>query len=531
MSDTVFAMDSAMDDPCTQPAVALAALLASKGISSEELVRAHLARIARLDGPLRAFTHVFPEQALADARRSDEARARGDVRGPLHGMPVSVKESIDWAGAASTMGVPSRRALVASEDGGTIAMLRAAGAVILGRTNVSQYLMFHESRNPIFGQTANPWSAAHGPGGSSGGEAAAIAAGLSPLGVGTDIGGSIRVPAHFAGICGLKPTLDRWTNKGSNTALAGQETVRGQIGPMARTAADVAFFFRALDPIAMSALDPRVAPVPVRDVDAIDVRVLRVGYYVDDGWVTPSSAVRRGVERAAEALRARGCVVAPFTPPETVEAIEGYFGALSADGGAALAEGLAGGAVDPVLVALRRVATLPRRLRSGLAGVMRLLGDEPVARLLVATRAKSVRELWALTYALRGYRFRVLAAMARANVDVILCPAHATAALPHGMAKDFPVAGSGSMLWNAVQFPGGVVPVTTVRADETERRAPKGRLGRHAARVDATSAGLPIGVQVVARPWRDEEVLATMRAIEDAVRDEPGFPRTPIEPR
>src|SRR5262249_39232971 len=162
-------------------------------------------RIAEIDGRIRAFTAVFREEALASARRADEERAQGKVRGALHGMPVSVKESLDMAGCASTLGCHARRAQVADRDGGVLRRLRKSGAVVLGRTNVSQLLMYHESRNPLYGQTANPWSLSHTPGGSSGGEAAALAAGMSPLGVGTDIGGSIRVPAHFCGIAGLKP--------------------------------------------------------------------------------------------------------------------------------------------------------------------------------------------------------------------------------------------------------------------------------------------------------------------------------------
>jgi fatty acid amide hydrolase len=520
-----------MDDLCSKPATELAELLRQKKVSAVELARAHLDRIERFDGELRAFTHVFAEEALAAAQRADDERARGEARGPLHGLPVSVKESIDWAGRAATMGVASRRSFVAERDGAMIETLRAAGAVILGRTNVSQYLIFHESRNPIYGQTANTWSRAHTPGGSSGGEAASLAAGTSALGVGADIGGSIRVPAHFSGICGLKPTLDRWTNQGSNTALVGQETVRGQIGPMARTASDCAFFFCAIDPVAMSALDPRVAPLAVRDVSTIDPTKLRVGWYVDDGWVRASRAVRRAVERAAEAMRSIGCEVAPFQPPSTMEAIEGYFGALSADGGETVARGLEGGEVDPVLAALRRVAKIPSALRPAVAATLRALGDALPARILKITHGKSVYELWQITNALRRTRQETLRAMDAARIDVVLCPAHATPALPHGMSKDFPIAGSPSMFWNAVQFPAGVVPVTRVREDEAVRPGARGRWETHAENVDRASVGLPVGVQVVARPWKDEEVLAAMMAIEREVSPDAGHPKTPIDPR
>src|SRR5205814_3992006 len=129
-----------------------------------------------------------------------------------------------------------------------VAILRERGAILLGRTNLSQTMYFPEARNPLFGETANPWSGAHSPGGSSGGEGAAIASGMSPLGIGTDIGGSIRVPAHFCGVAGIKPTLDRLPMRGIATGIAGQEAVRAMCGPLARTAGDLQFFFGALDP-------------------------------------------------------------------------------------------------------------------------------------------------------------------------------------------------------------------------------------------------------------------------------------------
>ncbi|MEO7094255.1 MAG: amidase [Polyangiales bacterium] len=518
-----------MNDLCSKSATELSGLLQKKEVTSVELVRAHLDRIDRIDGKLRAFTRVFRDEALAEARASDEARQQGKTLGPLHGLPMSVKESIDMAGLAATMGVPSRRSVIAKGDGGMVQMLREAGAIILGRTNVSQYLIFHESRNPIFGQTANPWSLAHTPGGSSGGEGTAIAAGLSPAGVGTDIGGSIRVPAAWTGIAGLKPTLDRWTNKGSNTSLAGQEAVRGQIGPMARTVDDLIMLMRALDPIRMSEIDPRVPPLPFRDPASIDVKRLRVGWYVDDGFVSPSLAVSRAVERTVDVLRDHGCTVRPFMPPGMTDAVLGYFGALSSDGGAILARGLEGGAIDPVLEGLRRVARLRPAIRSALVRVLELVGEDKVAKLLRVTHAKPVDAFWGITNELRAYRFTVLDAMRAAGVDLLVCPTHATPALPHGFAKDFPVAGSPSMLFNVLQFPAGVVPITRVRANETHRISPRGRLERHAAKVDETTLGLPLGVQIVARPWQDEEVLAAMRVVERGVAHDEGFPRTPVE--
>ncbi len=210
--------------------------------------------------------------------------------------------------------------------------LREAGAVVLGRTNLSQTMLFAESRNPIFGQTSNPFSLAHTPGGSSGGEAAAIAAGMSPLGLGTDIGGSIRSPAHFSGVTALKPTLDRLPSRGQRSALAGQEVVRSMGGPMARSTADLVMFLRALDPARMTALDARVPPIAWQDPSTVDLSKLRVGFYTDDGLLSASRAIVRAVDRARDALEARGCHVRPYTPPDVAKNISDYLSALSSDG-------------------------------------------------------------------------------------------------------------------------------------------------------------------------------------------------------
>ncbi len=519
----------AQTPPVTElSATKMSELLAAKEVSSEELTRAHLARIEALDGKLRAFTEVFHRRAMHDAREADASRARGDVRGPLHGLPVSVKECLDMEGLATTLGVPSKLTHRAATDSVVVQMLREQGAVILGRTNLSQLMLFAESRNPIFGQTANPWSLAHSAGGSSGGEGAAIASGMSPLGVGTDIGGSIRGPAHVCGIAGLKPTLDRWSARGVATALVGQEAVRGTVGPLARTSEDIALAMTALDPARMAALDPRVPPLTFADPRAIDVSTLRVGYLKEDGLLRTSHALVRAIDRAAEVLAARGCNVVPFTPPNVPDAIYTYFAALSSDGAETVARIMGRDRIDPVLAGMNRIVKLPPRVRNGAARLASLLGEPSVARLLSVLGEKRVSEYWALTQTLRAYRLQMQDAFDAAQIDVLLVPPHATPALPHGYAQDFAIAGSPSMLWNLVQFPAGVVPVTRVRAAEARRDGARERLDKRAAEVDRASLGLPVGVQVVARAWREDLVVAAMIAIEAGVRNDGDFPKTPV---
>lgn len=524
------------DDPLTTlSASELHGLLERREVSSEELARAHLDRIITVDGKVGAFVELKRGLALGQARRIDEARARGEDVGPLGGLPVSVKESLDMQGSAPTLGIIARRNRVAQRDATIVAATRRAGGVIIGRTNVPQFLLSHETRNPLFGVTSNPFSKDHTPGGSSGGEAAAIAAGMSALGLGTDIGGSIRVPAHFSGIVGLKPSLDRWSNRGSNGAQPGQETVRSQSGPMARTVSDVILLFRALDPAFMAGDDPLVPPLPVRDPRAIDVKRLRVGFYVDDGLVRPSTAVGRAVAEAARALEERGLRVTPFCPPSVREAIGLWFSILSADGGTTAFSQLEGTTLEPTMATLRQTATLPAPVRNALARTLRSIGQGRASWFLGLLGEKPVHELWRLTKAARDYRLALLEAMAQAEIDVLLCPPHATPALPHTKSAQFAIAGSYAMLYNLLQFPAGVVPVTTVSSAEITRvtdspNARGDRFDRLAQEVDAHSVGLPVGVQLAGRPFHDEEVLAVMLALEDAIRDRPDRPKVPRFP-
>jgi fatty acid amide hydrolase len=512
-------------------ATALSSALARREASAREVLQAHLARIGAVDPCVRAFTEVFREQAAADAAASDERRSRGEARGPLDGMPVTIKECYDFAGRPTTLGIPAWRGRVAARDAAMVVALRDAGAVVLGRTNLSQTMLYVESKNPIFGQTANPWSLAHSPGGSSGGEAAAIAAGMSPLGLGTDIGGSIRTPASFCGIVGFKPSLDRLPMQGYCSVNPGQETVRAMGGPLARTVDDLSLFFRALDPRRLSLLDPRVPPVPWEEPESIPIRGLRVGTYADDGILPASAALARAVARAGAALEARGCEVRAFRPPDMRDLLAAYIGALSADGAVRIRALLAGGDVDPSIDALRRVVAVPSPVRKVASRLARALGQGGLALLLDATGAKTVDGLWQITLALREHRAKVLDAMAEQGVDALVGPAYATPALPHGGSRGFTLASSYAMLFNAHQFPAGVVPVTRVRPKETKRPRARESLARRAAAVDAESEGLPAGVQVAAPPWRDGLVLALMKAVESEVARDEGFPATPVEPK
>lgn len=502
--------------------------IAKGELSSVGVTRVLLDRLDDLQERVRPMAHIWRAEALRAAEASDRRRAEGKAWSAYDGVPMTLKENLAVRGTDSTLGVVAKQGTPATADAVCVRVLREAGCVFLGKTNVSQFLLFHESSNPVFGRTANPHDPARVPGGSSGGEAAAIAAYGSPAGLGTDIGGSIRVPAHFCGIVGLKPTIDRISMLGVGGALPGQELVRGQVGPMARSVRDVIALMHLLSAERCAALDPRVPPLPLEQPERIDLSKLRIGLLTDDGIVKPSPAVQRAVREAGKALEAAGAEVVPWTPPLAEELILTYLAGLSSDGGRTVEEQLAGGPADPALSMLRTMAKMPRLAKRGMAFGLERAGERFLSRMLLHMGVKPVGELWKLTARARAIQAEVYQAWNDAKLDAVVSPAHATPALPHGASRDFTLGGALSMRFNLLNFPAGVVPVTRVRADETQRESPRGRLEKRAAEIDHASAGLPIGVQIVARPYREDVVLALMLRLEEAMKGREDYPGVPL---
>ena len=289
-----------MSDLTFLPAAAMAAQIRRKKLSPLELAQRHLDKIEKLNPTLNAFVQIDRERVLREAREAEAAVMRGDDLGDLHGVPISVKSSIDVAGLKAEAGTRLRAGNVASQDAPLVARLRKAGAIILGVTNTPELLMAWETDNLLYGRTNNPWDLERTPGGSSGGEAAAIAAGMSAGGVGSDGGGSIRVPAHFSGICGLKPTPGRIPSTGHYPASGGPFSLLGVVGPMARTVGDLRVLFEVMQ--GPDGGDSFAAPVPVRWPDEKEVKQLRIGYFEDDGRTPVTPEIRRAVQKAANAL-------------------------------------------------------------------------------------------------------------------------------------------------------------------------------------------------------------------------------------
>jgi fatty acid amide hydrolase len=508
-------------------AIDLARRIANGDVSSREVVDAHIARIEEVDGKLNAVVARRFAEARGEADAVDAARRQGQPLGPLAGVPITIKECFFLKGTPATIGIQRYGKLVAAHDGVLVARLRRAGAIILGKTNVPQAMLLNETDNPVYGRTNNPWNLDRGPGGSTGGEAAIIAAGGSALGLGNDVGGSIRQPAHSCGICGLKPTSGRLTNRGSFENLRGMEAVGIQPGPLARSTDDVRLAYEILAAPSLSEVDWQIPPVAVHG-PPISVEQLRVGYWTDDGYFPAASAVKRAVEEAAEALRASGATVERFGPPDVPRAMALYFALISADGGSDLKALFGDSPRDWRLRRLERLGGLPRRLRGPICGLLHLLGQEHVARLLRDTGLRGGAELWQLTYARREYVQQFVDRMTEAGLDCLLMPPHALPALTHGSTAWLNTAGSYAMLVNLLGCPAGVVPVTRVRADEEawpENRADIAL--KTAAAVSRGSAGLPVGVQIVARHWREEVVLAVMKALESGLSVRPDYPGRP----
>jgi Asp-tRNA(Asn)/Glu-tRNA(Gln) amidotransferase A subunit family amidase len=453
-------------------------LLRSGEISSVELVEEHVREIERLDPSLHAFAHFDPERALLAAQAAD--KQHGETSAALLGLPMTVKSSISTVGYRCETGSALNRRFVPVDDAVVVERMKVAGAVILGTTNCPEFLMAYETDNLLYGKTCNPWDLAHNAGGSSGGEAAAIAAGLSAGGIGSDSGGSVREPAHFTGICSLKPTPGRIPSKGHLPACVGPFSILGAVGPMARTMRDVSLMFETLS--GSDDADPEGAPLPLRSVTDDELLSKPIAVLEDDGLIPVTAETREAVRSAAKALEARGFEVRQFQSA-SLEAARELWWIFFIRCGDMLLEPFVRGKEDRLSETFRYFLDVARR--------------EPVlsgAELLHAwtkcdhVRAKLLGEL--------------------TPYSALITPVCSIPAFRHG-EREWVIDGRRVKYFNAMRFPqwfnllgapAAVVPV-----------------GRSAE-------GLPIGVQVAGRPYQDEAVLR----IAEILDEEFGYRPPPI---
>ncbi|MGH9776380.1 MAG: amidase [Candidatus Acidiferrales bacterium] len=459
-----------MEEITSLSAAEMAAGIREKKFSLTELVDAHLRRIEMLEPKLHAFATVDAERVRSAAQAATEAATNSKVMGPLQGVPVTIKSSIDVAGLRCAAGSRLRAEYVPGQDAPLVARLKAAGAIVLGNTNVPEMLMAYETNNLLNGRTNNPWDLARTPGGSSGGEAAAIAARCSAAGVGSDGGGSVRVPAHFSGICGHKPTPGRIPSTGHFPPSAGPFAHLGVVGPMARSVEDLKILFEVM--AGPDTGDAAFAPVPVRWPKKGFERRTRIGYFEEDGRTPVTAETRAAVRKAAEALRARGFEVVEFRPEGLERARQLWWNLFVRAGALMLGPMLEGHEqeISPLLKEFRAIEAAGPRLTLG--------------------------ELMMTLIERDTLRTQFFAQMER--YPILLCPVAAIPAFRHG-EREWQVDGkrveyldamSYTQWFNLLGNPGTVVPVG---------KSPE---------------GLPIGVQVVGRLYEDEMALAVAEKIE-----------------
>ena len=508
----------------------LATKIKAGEFSAHEVTEAHIQRIEEVNGKLNAVVIPLFDQARAQAKAADQKQQRGESLGLLHGVPVTIKEQFRVSGTQVTLGATNMIGNVYHDEGPLVTSLREAGAIILGKTNVIQTLAGMESDNHVYGRSNNPWNLDRSPGGSSGGEAAIIAAGGSALGMAGDYGGSTRVPSHFCGVQGFKPTSGRLSNDDFPSDLldAGQETVTPQPGPIARTVADIRLAMEVFAVTSKKTTHDLVPPVPWPNPEKIQVKNLRIGFYTDNGYFPASPALRRAVEEAAEALRKLGATVENFTPPDAAETVRLFLGAVSAGGGSGYQRLLGKEKPIPQVAGLFQGLNTPAPILKIVNRIMAARGQHHLAQLMKAMGAHSAEAYWQITAARSQHRADFIQALEDGSFDVILCPPYALPAVTHGSTEHLFPAMTYGLTYNVIGAPAGVVAATRVQSgEESDRSVSKDLADITAQQVELGSVGMPVGVQVVARHWREDLVLAVMAALEEYFRKQPDYPSFP----
>jgi Asp-tRNA(Asn)/Glu-tRNA(Gln) amidotransferase A subunit family amidase len=463
----------------------LISMLRAGEVSSTELTRAAYERISAINPKLNAIVTLCEERALKEAAECDRRLRNSSEARPLEGLPVTIKDCISTAGVRSTNGMRILEHNVPDRDAPTVARYRSAGAVIIGKTNIPEMAMDYDCDNPVFGATNNPWHPGRVPGGSSGGEAAALAAGFCALGLGSDYGGSIRVPSHFSGIVGLKPSWGTIPASGHLSALSDPFTAApppvahmSTIGPMARYVDDLTLAYNILrgpDPGS-----PYSVPTNAARPETVDIKKVRCALFSDGGGAPVRAEIRAAVERAAVALQKVGVTVDAVTPP-IQQAARIWLSYAAADGGQLLSQAM-GDRVN--------------------------LSRERIRRVLFQTQpSKSAMEFFQIAMQRDIYRMELAKFMER--YPIVICAPFCVTAFEHG-ALEVDIDGTSyslfasnwPALWvNCAGLPGAVVPGGTDKE------------------------GLPIGIQVVGRAFDEESVLAIAKILECELG---GYQRPPL---
>ncbi|NXN85133.1 FAAH1 hydrolase, partial [Bombycilla garrulus] len=499
------------------PLLELSGRLQKGSLSPRTVLYTYLEKALEVTQQTNCLRHFIPEceEQLQEIERRTE-------KGLLYGIPVSIKDHISHKGHLTTCGLVQFLGTLMEEDSVLVKVLKRQGAIPFAMTNVPQSLFSYDCSNPIFGQTLNPFDPQRSPGGSSGGEGALIAGGGSILGIGSDMGGSIRLPSSFCGLCGLKPTAERlrWV-----LALPFQPCPCA-LGPMARDVDSLALCMKALLCQEMFQLDPTVPPIPFNEEVFSSSTPLRVGYYDTDGYFPLPPCMRRAVKETRHALLAAGHQLVLFSPPRVPYVMtELFLKTFYADGGRAWLEVFTGNIVDPLLKPQVNSFKMPRLVKKLLALLLKPLVTipPPLKDVAMISTCRSVKEMWNHHHEIQLYRSQFITQWKELQLDVVLCPVLGPA-LTTGYPGKLISAISSTMLYNILNFPAGVVPVSTVtEADEEELKLYKGCCNdpwdRTLKQAVSGAVGMPVAVQCVALPWQEELCLRFMKEVETLSRD------------
>lgn len=438
----------------------IAEAIRNKEVSATEVVNAYLQRINEVNPKLNAVVQLSEEAARAEALKADAALACGNIKGPLHGVPMTLKDSFDAAGIVSTGGTTGRKTWVPAQDATVLARLRDSGAILLGKTNTPEFTLLYETDNLVYGRTNNPYDLTRSSGGSSGGAAAIVAACGSAFDIGSDYGGSLRFPAHCCGVATIKPTSGRVPRTGHILPFGGVLDFFQQIGPIARCVADLNLILPIIS--GPDWIDPAIVPMPLGDARAVDVKHLRVAFHTDNGIIPASLETADVLHNAAAILETGGVSVEEVRPQGIEQTYALMMDLLAADGGASIRR------------LLREAATKEHSI--------------PWLGLALPLDATAFDAL-----IMRWYAFRSTMMSFFKDYDVILCPVNAFPAPLHGSIRDDLQAFSYTMTYNLTGNPAAVVRGGTSRD------------------------GLPLGVQIVAPAWREDVALAVAGYLEQAL--------------
>ncbi|KAJ7180615.1 amidase [Mycena filopes] len=523
----------------------------SREWTASQVVNAYIARAASAHETTNCVTEVLFVEARQQALELDaEFASTGKLRGPLHGVPLSVKRAFlrcfaqSFAqGFDSSMGYSRLIQKPAVRDADSVALLKAAGAIPIVKTNVPQTMFSFECSNPVFGRTVNPYNSAFTSGGSSGGEGALLAMDGAALGLGSDIGGSLRIPAAYCGIYSLKPSPLRVSYAGTGVVVPGFEGFVSVAGPLGRSVKDLELFCRVTFGIPGRSLG--LAPILYREPKLPEK--LRFGYYAGgsaDNYVKASPANKRAVMETVDALRIQGHECLEIEVPDPIEAFDVFIGVTSADGYKTLLSGIP---PDPLvrplfpwLPALGGLTSLPPGWIQTIAAwfVTHVLKDVKFANSIRSGGSKSVREYlrWIERRNVYNTKFHE-EVWVKHSLDGIIAPVQSMPQLPNLMSGPLFALASATSLYNVVNSPCGAMPVTRVdpakdMLTEEWTKAPSPSLverrlyfGRNPVYDPVKMKGMPVGVQIVGRKWEDEKVLAMMQVVDTALGG--GFgPRT-----